>query len=113
MAHGTHNGENAERTKSQVAFFSSFWLIVILVGVFVAALNFINVMGKGEEGHGGHEGHEGKAKTEETMGAKHEGHESHEGAAKEEAKPAAEGGEHKEAAKEEAKPATTPAPEHK
>ncbi len=105
MAHETHNDTSTERSKSQVSFTSSFWLIVILVGLFIAALNFISVMGHGEEGKEGKEG-----KTEEMHGAKHEEAEHKE--AKEEAKPEAE---HKDASKEEAKPAAEekPAPEHK
>ncbi len=75
MAHETHNDANSERNKSIVSFKSSFWLVVILVGLFVAALNFINVM-KSEEGH------EGKAEATEMHGEK--AHEAkHEGAAEE------------------------------
>ena len=96
MSHETHNGTNPERVKSQVAFHSSFWLIVILVGLFVASLNFINVMGKGEEGK------EAKAGTEEVHGEK--ATEAKE--MKEEAKPAAEAA--KKEVKEEPKTATTP-----
>jgi hypothetical protein len=103
MSHGTHNDTISERTKSQVSFQSSFWLIVILVGLFIAALNFINVMGKGEEGK------EGKAETEEMHGAKAEGENK---AMKEEAKPAATEAEHKDAKEEAPKPAAAPA-EHK
>ena len=52
MAHETHNGEKAEKAKSLISFKSSFWLVVILVGLFIAALNFIKVMGTSEEGKG-------------------------------------------------------------
>ncbi len=106
MSHETNSTGTTERSKSKVAFTSSFWLIVILVGLFIASLNFINVMGHGEEG-------KEKEATEETHGAKHEEAEHKEAmeGAKEEAKPAAEA-EHKDA-KEEPKPAAAPAPEHK
>ena len=79
MSHETHNDGTSEIAKSTVSFKSSFWLAVIIVGLFIASLNFIQVMGKGE-GEG-----EKKEATEATMGEK----------------PAAEG----EKAKEEAKPA--------
>lgn len=57
MAHETHNNAPSEQSKSIVSFRSSFWLVVILVGLFISALNFIKVMG------GAHEGKEGE-KTE-------------------------------------------------
>jgi len=56
MAHETHT-EGAEK-KSVISFRSSFWLVIILALLFIAALNFINVMGKSEG--------EGKEKTEAT-----------------------------------------------
>lgn len=71
MAHETHNGVSADRAKSTVSFKSSFWLVVILVGLFIAALNFIKVMG------GSHEGKEGE-KTE-TFENKAEGAKESEG----------------------------------
>ncbi len=53
MAHETH-GAPSEQSKSIVSFKSSFWLVIILVGLFIAALNFIKVMGEGHEGKEGH-----------------------------------------------------------
>jgi hypothetical protein len=48
MAHETHHpAEN----KSKVSSASAFWYAVILVGLFIAAVNFVNVMGGGEEEH--------------------------------------------------------------
>ena len=38
--------------KSQTAFRSSFWFVLILAGLFIAALNFVEIMGHSEEGHG-------------------------------------------------------------
>ena len=47
--HGTHHheAENADRNKSNSSFRSSFWFMLILVGLFIGALNFIQVMGHG------------------------------------------------------------------
>ena len=52
MSHETNHGSSSEVSKSIVAFKSSFWLAVIIVGLFVASLNFVQVMGKSEEGKG-------------------------------------------------------------
>jgi len=48
MSHDTHNSGSSEQTKSKVSFSSSFWLAIIIVGLFVAALNFIQAESKGE-----------------------------------------------------------------
>ncbi len=89
MSHETHTDANTETTKTQISFSSSFWLVVILVGLFVAALNFIPAMSE-KEGHG--------EKTEATSEKHGE-------------QPAAE---HKEMQEQPAPAATTPtAPEHK
>ncbi len=56
MSNETHNDihhENprqADRGKSKTSFQSSFWFVIILVGLFIAAINFVHVMGKSEEG---------------------------------------------------------------
>jgi hypothetical protein len=48
MAHETHHpAEN----KSKISSTSAFWYSIILVGLFLAAVNFVNVMGGGEEEH--------------------------------------------------------------
>ena len=62
--HGTHHhhDSHSDEIKSKTAFKSSFWFVIILVGLFIAALNFINVMGS-EEGHHGAAGHETKEAT--------------------------------------------------
>ncbi len=60
--HSTHHHDSDTsdgELKSKTAFRSSFWFVLILVGLFIAALNFIEVMGH-ESGHEapGHENHE-------------------------------------------------------
>ncbi|MEO6832202.1 MAG: hypothetical protein ABI378_07380 [Chitinophagaceae bacterium] len=57
--HDTHQGEaeNADRKKSKSSFRSSFWFVIILVGLFIGALNFIKAMSHGEEGHEATEPH--------------------------------------------------------
>lgn len=40
MSHDTHHGHTTEG-KPKTAFSAAFWLIVIIAGLFVAALNFI------------------------------------------------------------------------
>jgi len=44
MAHEVHNDAPQQEKKSVVSFRSSFWFVIILVGLFIAALNFVNVM---------------------------------------------------------------------
>ena len=55
MSHDTHQ-EHSKENKTIISFKSSFWLVVIIVGLFVAALNFI----KAESGGEGEEKKEGK-----------------------------------------------------
>jgi outer membrane biosynthesis protein TonB len=55
MSHDTHHGHSTEN-KTIISFKNAFWLVVILVGLFVAALNFVQVESKPEaEEHHGHE----------------------------------------------------------
>ena len=68
MSHDTHHGHSKEN-KTIISFKNSFWLIVILVGLFVAALNFVQAESGGEEGHEG-------TKTEETHEMHKGGHEA-------------------------------------
>jgi G:T/U-mismatch repair DNA glycosylase len=97
MSHDTHQAHGKEN-KTIISFKNSFWLVIILVGLFIAALNFIQAeSAPEEEGHGEatHEmhkaaGHEAampvhKAEAEPA----HHAEEAHTEAAK------AEGGEHK------------------
>lgn len=51
MGHDNHSAPTDK--KPTASFRASFWLIVILAGLFVAAVNFISVMSHDEEaGHG-------------------------------------------------------------
>src|SRR5690242_3574437 len=50
-----HDSHSSGEIKSKTAFKSSFWFVIILVGLFIAALNFINVMGHSDQGHQNHE----------------------------------------------------------
>lgn len=62
--HSTHHHHDSDTSggelKSKTAFRSSFWFVLILVGLFIAALNFIEVMGHegGEHKTAGHQNHE-------------------------------------------------------
>ena len=48
MSHDSHseNDKQSEINKSKTSLGSSFWLVVILVILFISALNFVNVMSK-------------------------------------------------------------------
>lgn len=48
--HETAHDHNKERKVSIVSFKSSFWLVIIVVGLFIAAVNFIKAESGGEEG---------------------------------------------------------------
>jgi hypothetical protein len=104
MSHDTHNAHSKEN-KTIISFKNSFWLVIILVGLFIAAINFVQVESAHEgEGHGG--GH-GTTHGAAEHGEHEAGSAKHEEAAHEAAAPAA------EAAKTEAeaaKPAETTAP---
>ena len=64
MSHETGNGNSTEN-KTIISFKNSFWLVIIIVGLFIAALNFIKAESGGEEGKGeGKEATEMKATTE-------------------------------------------------
>jgi len=47
MSHHSH--EHSAENKTIISFKSSFWLIIIIVGLFIAALNFIKAESGGEE----------------------------------------------------------------
>lgn len=64
MSHDSHSAPAADTNmKPTTSFRSSFWLIVILAGLFIAAVNFASVMSHDDGGHGNghgeatHEGH--------------------------------------------------------
>lgn len=48
MSHDTGHGHSKEN-KTIISFKNSFWLVVIIVGLFIAALNFIQAESGGEE----------------------------------------------------------------
>ncbi|OSZ78538.1 hypothetical protein CAP35_09895 [Chitinophagaceae bacterium IBVUCB1] len=56
MAHEAHHDNHAQAdAKPTTSFRSAYWFVVILVFLFVAAVNFVSVMGHDEEaGHGEH-----------------------------------------------------------
>lgn len=55
MSHETHHHTDNQTGSSSGA---AFWFVLILVGLFIGAINFVNVMGHDEEGHdAGHETH--------------------------------------------------------
>jgi hypothetical protein len=116
MSHETSHGHQSERAVSKVSFVSSFWLVVIIAGLFVAALNFIQAFSSGHEegGHATHEmhstgGHEGTHEATHEGATEAAGHEAAHEEKATEAQP-----EHGTAApKEEAKhEATAPAEHH-
>lgn len=75
MAHETHHGTE---NKSKTALSSSFWFVLILAGLFIAAVNFINVMSHDDGGHGaGHETHETHQPGTEAAGHGHETEAAH------------------------------------
>ncbi len=55
MSHDTHG--HSKENQTIISFKNSFWLVVIIVGLFVAALNFVKAESGSDEG-------EGKEKTE-------------------------------------------------
>jgi hypothetical protein len=73
MAHDTHHDTHHHapvETRPTTSFKASFWFVLILAGLFIAAVNFVGVMSHdgGEEGHGG-----GTHNTEAAHEAGHEG----------------------------------------
>lgn len=56
MSHDTHSTDHhvIQDEKPTSSFRSSFWLVVILAGLFIAAVNFVTVMSHDDGGHGGH-----------------------------------------------------------
>ena len=50
MAHETHSEDKAISSAST----ASFWFVLVLAGLFVAAVNFVDVMGSGDEEHNEH-----------------------------------------------------------
>ncbi len=72
MAHDTQHGHTKEN-KTIISFKNSFWLVIIIVGLFIAALNFVKAESGGEEGKGeAKEGTEMKATAEPAVKEKSE-----------------------------------------
>ena len=69
-SHDTAHAGHHEQSNSKSAFSASFWFVMILVGLFIASLNFISAMSH-DEGHGG-----GHATTHEAAATPHEGGEA-------------------------------------
>jgi hypothetical protein len=74
MAHEAHHESNHAQAdnKPNTSSSASFWFVIILIGLFISAVNFVSVMSHDTGGHG--EGHS----TEHSAPATHET--SHEGA---------------------------------
>lgn len=69
MAHEAHHDSHHAQadTKPTTSSTASFWFVIILVGLFIAAVNFVSVMSHDTGGHGA-EGHS----TEHAAPAGHE-----------------------------------------
>lgn len=53
MAHDTHQEHHTsepENVKVGTSYRSAFWFTIILAGLFIAAVNFVNVMSHDDEG---------------------------------------------------------------
>jgi hypothetical protein len=50
--HHSGHEEHGTEPKSKTSFSASFWTVIILVGLFIAAINFVNVMGNTSEDEG-------------------------------------------------------------
>lgn len=84
MSHDTHH--KVEDKKPGSSFTSSIWFMLIMAGLFIAAVNFVGVMSHDEGGHG-----------EEAHGTEHAAPAHHD-----DASPGHDAAEHHEAPKEEA-----------
>jgi hypothetical protein len=87
----SHESHQSTENKPKTALSASFWFVLILAGLFIAAVNFVNVMSHddgghgtehvapgnhgsdaaGHDGHGGHEGHGGESHGDEGHGDSH------------------------------------------
>lgn len=59
MAHETHHDAHAHHapadTRPTSSYRAAYWFVIILAGLFIAAVNFVGVMSHDEGGHGGHD----------------------------------------------------------
>ncbi|MCF8450123.1 MAG: hypothetical protein K9G49_09665 [Taibaiella sp.] len=103
MSHDTNHAHSTEN-KAIISFKNSFWLAVILVGLFIASLNFVQAESapEGHDAHGAatHDAHGAATHDAHSTGG-HEAAPAHEVAPAPEVAPAAHGA---EAAPEEAAP---------
>ncbi len=65
MSHETHH-HPVDPRPTKTPFISSFWLVIILVGLFIGAVNFVKVMSHTEGGHGATE-HTKEATSSQTL----------------------------------------------
>jgi hypothetical protein len=57
MAHETHHHSSDNQPRTAIS--SSFWFVLILAGLFIAAVNFVRSSSSGHDDHGtGHGQHE-------------------------------------------------------
>lgn len=68
MSHETHH-HHPVADKPTTSFKSAFWFVIILAGLFIAAVNFISAMSHDSEGHG--EGHGATEMHQPNMEATH------------------------------------------
>ncbi|XZF14691.1 hypothetical protein ACTHGU_00995 [Chitinophagaceae bacterium MMS25-I14] len=62
MSHDTQHHTNGTTEKSsKISASASFWFVLILVGLFIAAVNFVNVESHSTEEPGTEQHHEGAA----------------------------------------------------
>lgn len=81
MSHETHHHTD---NKPGASYGAAFWFVLILAGLFIGAVNFVNVMSHDEGGHGAtHEPKEqtgsGTLKGETGLGAPADHHTEHHG----------------------------------
>jgi hypothetical protein len=65
MAHETHHDAHAHHAPADArptsSYRAAFWFVIILAGLFIAAINFVGVMSHDDGGHGGGHGTEAGA----------------------------------------------------
>jgi len=99
MAHETHHEtSHSTEKKSKTSMSASFWFVLILAGLFIAAVNFVNVTGneheEGEKTEQMHEAHSEAAAAEQPATEKSNTAETHGEAAQTTADTAAAPAEH-------------------
>jgi hypothetical protein len=79
MSHEAHHDTHhtPADTKPNTSYYAAFWFVVIIAGLFVAAVNFVNVMSNDDEGGHGAGGHATEHTTEHGGAATHEATPAH------------------------------------